>query len=41
MTGNSDFQKGGNSLSGRNKIHLLHLSQVDNLINRVYLLSDV
>ena len=38
MTDNSDFQKEGNSLSGRNSVHLLQLAQVDNLITRDYLL---
>ena len=28
MTDNSDFQKEGNSLSGRNSVHLLQLAQV-------------
>ena len=40
VTGNSDFQMEGNSLSARNSINLLHLSQVYNLINRDYLLID-
>ena len=41
MTDNSDFQKEGNSLSGRNSVHLLQLAQVDDLITRDYLLIDV
>ena len=41
MTDNSDFQKEGNSLLGRNSVHLFQLAQVDNLISRDYLLIDV
>ena len=36
-----DFQKEGNSLSGRNSVHLLQLPEVDNLITRGYLLIDI
>ena len=38
MTDNADPQKNGNSRSGRNSVHL---SQVDDIITRDYLLSHV